>query len=386
MNFLTQLDLKDMAKEYKDFCVSIVMDTEKTITANLKNQQRFEALIKKSHNKLLKTKLSEEKIRKILIHASDLLSNDSFWHDGFDGLAVYSIKDSFEAYKLPFKPKETTTVSHFPYLLPLLFGFNDNYPFHVLVVDEGEIRLFKAGKFEIEEIELNLSYTNEKDYFNRTFQVEEIPGYRSEVAGGRTKGNEYIIYHGHGNAKDDNKIRAKEFFQSTKEELERKLSFSKYPLILAGHNFLIDIFRKANPKITTEEMSITLNPGPINIGFLHSQAMIVIEKLQKREYEHEKIKYCDAIGTSLTSTQPKEIFEDGKNGRIETLFVNIEIEHFGILDEKNNLLTVNLTNNEDDESLTNLACIIALQTDATVLTLNIDQMPENVPFCALYRY
>jgi hypothetical protein len=386
MDLLTPKDLKNLTTEHNDFCISITMPSPNTVTADILNKTTFMDLLKKAESKLRETKLSREEIAKRLKSGYDFVENDTIWHDGFNGLAVYIYNDNLTFYKLPFSIKERIEISHYYYLVDLVTGFFQNPNYNILIVDEGGVEIFIANRFSINQIEIEEPYSSESDYYNQRFINEEEQFYHVENRGGRNSKHEGVMMHGHGNAKDDRKIRAKRYFQTIEPIITKYLQTQSLPLVIAGHDYLVSIYKdvtKYHPILATH---ITLNPGPLDKNDLHTKANAIIDEDQKEAYKVSKNDYCNKISTELTTVWPEEIIKAGTTGKIDTLFYNKNLELFGFTEETENKMHVVVTNNDMDEDLTNLAILLALQNDSNIFPLSEKDMPQKVPFCALLRY
>jgi hypothetical protein len=187
--------------------------------------------------------------------------------------------------------------------------------------------------------------------------------------------------------KDDQKIRAKRFFQIVQPMVTKAIEVNgEAPLILAGHDFLVSIYQKINTYQNTIAAHTQINPGPISLDFLHSEGNKKYEEYRMEKQDEERIKFNNNLKIELTSGSPEEVIKGGQAGKIDSLFYNKNIELFGFTETKDENFQANVTNNQEDENLTNLAVIYALQNDAKIFPLTEDQMPIKVPFCARFRF
>lgn len=385
MDLLTPADLQKLSEEQKEICVSLIMPGEILVGGNLNNRTRFRNLVEKSKKILSETSLNKDKVEKFLAPAIDILNDDSFWQDQFTSLFVYLYSDGAITYKLPIEVSETVYVSHYFYILPLLGYFSGNVNFFLLSLDDGGTKFFEGDKYYLKDITTEAIRNVNLENLMENYEIEEEQLYHVENKGARSKKHEDVMYYGHGNAKDDKKIREKRLLEIIEAEVTKSLDGQISPLLLAGHQHLVSIYRKINKYHYLLPAALKIKSEYSDNKEIHEEALKIIKTVGINRLMDAKKSYCDLIGTGFTSADIEEVLRGIGEGRASDVFIEEDNYPFGSFVLENDKIQVTETNDVTDENLANLAAIFAIKTGTKIHFAEKKFMPER-GISATFRY
>src|SRR5512146_795940 len=135
--------------------VSIFMPTHRPGAEGQQDPIRLKNLVRQAEDRLIALGLRAPDARKLLGEPQKLLTDDLFWRDQQEGLALYCAPSFFRSYRLPLRFDETLVVSGRPYVRPILPLFTTQCRFFVLALSKQHVRLFSASRHAIREVPLN---------------------------------------------------------------------------------------------------------------------------------------------------------------------------------------------------------------------------------------
>lgn len=238
-------------------CVSLFMPTHRAGPETEQDRIRFRNLLQRAQDCLMERGVRRPEARELLRPAFELLENDIYWRHQGDGLAVYLSSTLFRSYRLPLNLSELVLVSedfHFKPVLPLLTG--DGH-FYVLALSQKQVRLLEGTRDTVNEIDLeqlpgSLAEALRYDDFERELQWHT----RTAPA---PHGERQAMFHGHG-TENQVKERILRYCQILNRGIIEFLQEEGSPLVLAGVDYLLPIYRQANTYPHLVEGGLTGNP------------------------------------------------------------------------------------------------------------------------------
>lgn len=335
--------------------VSILTPTQRSGKGGYyeEDKLRFKNNLKEAETKLLKRGLEEKKVEKFLSPASDLLEENEFWQHQSDGLAVYFNEEKFIYHTLPTSFYNLTYINDHFYIKPISSFFNNENRFFILVLSQNAIRFFEANSYSITSIKID-------DLVPESLEETERQVEKTESLQHHSAGNRNTIYHGHGGEKNYQSIAVEKFLREIDQGLMKMLHDEKAPLILAGVDELISMYKSINsyPHIVDEHVS-----G----NFDNEHEVLIQEKgwnkvknffQQGRLEKAEKFLFYKSKGKAHTNIE--EIIPLARQGRIDSLFTSSTQNIWGNFDE--NTLDVKI----HKEKQTNSACLLNLSVFYTM--------------------
>jgi hypothetical protein len=374
-------DLKMLTEEMNGPCVSILMPTQRTNAEQ--NRIRFKNLYRKAENMLAAMETGDVEVEKGMESAGGLLENHDFWQHQSDGFALFCADDSFQTYRLPIAFEELAVVTDHFHIKPLVPLVTSDARFYILAASQSRVRLFHCTRQAIREMELeampkNLSEALKYDDHEKQLQFH--------TGAGGTGGRRPAVFHGHGVGTDDAKDRILRYFREIDRSLSDVMRDEKSPLVLAGVDYLLPIYREANsyPHLLVE--GISGNPDEMEEKDLRDKAWDLIEPLVKEAQADAARRYHDLVGTGKTSRDLENIIVAAGDGRVELLFLAEDAQQWGRFDSEKGGMEVHRAQKPGDADLLNLAAVETLRKGGGVYVLAQGKVPDDAVAAALLRY
>jgi len=388
MDILTRDELRRLTRTPEGLSVSIYMPTHCTGFEIQQDPIRLKNLLGKAEERLLARGLRTPEARELLEPAEKLLQDSLFWQHQSDGLAIFLSSEEFRYYRLPFDFEELVVVTdrfHIKPLLPLLSG---DGRFYVLALSQNEVRLLQGTRHSVREIELeevppSLAEVLKFNDPEKRFQFHTM----TRTPGG--KGERPAIFHGHGVASaDDPKDYISRYFHRIDEGLHDLLQGEQAPLVLAGVDYLLPIYREANTYPHLVDEGIEGNPEELGAEELHEQAWAIVQPLFVAEQEEAAAQYRQraGAGSEQASNKLKEVVPAAYHGRVETLFIAVGFQQWGTFDPATNTVQVHEEAEPGDEDLLDFAAMQTLLNGGTVYAVEPQKVPDEALLAAVFRY
>jgi hypothetical protein len=381
MDLFTLEDFEKLSGIKGDNCISIYTPTHQS--GMEVNEGTDKLTFKNEVVKLKEQLIAEEKNPDILKPLYDLLEDDIFWKDQFNGLAIFLHESSLWKFRTPVPFSLFSMSGEFFMLSPLATLLSDNGFYYLLSLSRNGVRLFKNTKFTIDEINIK----------------EIVPGDMEEVMsvyefGKLTQGRKnYDQYHSthfytHGTGADADKY-IEEYFRQVDKGLEKVIKKDGAPLVLAGTDYLLPLYRKANTYKNLVEEGIPGNPDRLTEKEIHEKSLSVMKNILENPKKKSIERYRALAGTGKASYDLKTIVQASAQGRIESLFITKDQHIWGKFDEKNNLVEEHRQREPGDICLLNFAVTNTIVNSGKVYNFFTEQAPEEntgAAAFAVFRY
>lgn len=386
MDILTIKDLEELTNVDQDLFISIYLPTIRAGGADIKqNPIRLKQLLRIAENNLYTMDFRKAEVDDILEPGRRLLGETRFWQNQGDGLALFIYSGEVKYYRLPIEFKESITVSNKLYLKPLLPLFSGNGQFYIMALSKNEVRLFGCTRQTVRELEFEDAPRSMFD-----MQVDDDPGFNVPPrAAFNNVGRSALMYNtitqGGAIENEYEKNELTKYFRAIDAALVAMHEGEKIPLVLAGVEYLIPIYReKSNYPYITEEF-IRGNPELISGEQLHEKAWALVEPIftKGEQVAEEKFKQFLGQKNDMTLTSLEKIIPAAFNGQIESLFIDNEIDQWGKFDHDTNKLVVNDEEGVGNIDLMEYVSILTLSRGGKVYT---DKVPNEGTLAAVLRY
>ncbi len=383
MDLLNKEILKGLIQRPNGWCVSIYMPTQKAFPETKQNPIRYKNLLREAEERLSQVGLRSSERKNLLEPARTLLKQGFFWRHQSNGLAVFLSDQGFHHYRLPIKFEELLVVTDRFHIKPLLPYFINEIRFNILALSQNEIRLFQCTGQSIEEVPLEgipQSLTTALQYDDPEKQLQ----FRTQTSG--RSGKQVALFHGHGSGSEDAKNNILKFFQMVEQGLHPILNQEQVPMVLAGVDYLLPIYKEINRYPYLLEQGITGNPESLSADVLHKQAWTMVEPVFLTAREEAKGRYSQLSEGEQTTETLEEIVSRAYDGRIDILFVAVGIQQWGHFEPETHQVHLHLEAEPGDEDLLDFAAVHTFLNGGTVYALRPGEMPEGKSAAAIFRY
>lgn len=380
---LSKPDLKMFADQPSGVAVSLYMPTVQAGAETQQNPIRYKNLVREIETRLTALELESAAVQTVLEPFQPLLEDDDFWQHQSHGLAILRDSNLFKVYCLPVAFDELVVVSEQFHIKPLLSYLMGDGRFYVLALSQNAVRMLECTRDHAREIELDQVPQGLADTL-RYHDPEQQLQFHTGTTGGQ--GNRAAIYHGQGGGKDVSKAYLLEYFRQVDRGLHDILRDEQTPLVLAGVEYLQPIYREANTYGHLIESGITGNPDYLAIDALHERAWPLVEPIFLRAQEEAAAKYKQYAGSEQASDDLSAIVPAAYFGRIDTLFVALDIQQWGRFDRQTATVTLDDEEGEAAEDLLNAAALHTFLNGGSVYAVEPGAVPSSRSIAAVYRY
>lgn len=387
MDIITRENIEKLARKSDQFLISIYMPTHRVGREIQQDPIRMKNLLRRVREQLEDVGLRKPEIDELLKPVETLSSEATFWQHQSDGLAIFLTDKFVKYFRLPIKFDELLVIANRFHLKPLLPLLSRNGHYYLLALSQNQIRLLEGSLFSIDEIDLEEvpSSLQEALFYD---DPEKQLQYHTSTGSPGNIGARSSTFHGQGISEDDSKSNILRFFQKVDTGIMELLSSEQSPLVLAGVNYLIPIYREANQYPHLVETFIEGNPDELSAEKLHELAWKIVQPIFTSDLHQAMSLYRELSGSDngLTSTSLESIIPAAHYGRIDTLFVSLEKQVWGRFDASKNELVQKREYQINDQDLLDLAAIQTFMNGGIVYALEDEDMPDEVQLAAIFRY
>ncbi|WP_239121450.1 MULTISPECIES: hypothetical protein [Spirulina sp. CCY15215] len=379
MNLFTIDELTTLTTASNSTCISIYSPIERLGIETQQNPIRLKNLVRQAIEKLLALGMREQDAKELLQPIYEL-DNDDFWQHQSDGLAIFLSPHQFHYYCLPIAFPELTVVGDRFHIKPLLQLMSGDGTFSVLALSQNQVRLFQGTRYHLDEVELtdvptNIAAALQYDDSEKSLQVHT----------GSSQGNSGI-FHGQGAGNEDRKHDLLSYFRQVNNGLEYFFKNQQTPLILAGVDYLLPIYHEANTYAHLLPNGITGNPETLTLEELHTQAWQIAQPYFDLAKVSTISHYEELQGSEKTANTLEKVLSAAYFQRVETLFVPINKNVWGVFDPVGNSIQIHPQQETGDEDLLDLAALHTLTNGGTVYAVEQEDVPEHKAIAAILRY
>jgi hypothetical protein len=382
--FISKETLQELANYSSDCCISIYIPTHRSgVEVNEQMDSiAFKNSLQQIENNLKEREFDQARIAKILKPGYDLLRDEKFWYGLTEGLSFYISDGHFKFMRLLLSPPEKLVINSSFYLSPLVPYMLNNEYFYLLVLSKKQAKFFRANNFGMTQIEVP-ELPNGVDDVVHFEEKDDQKLFRTGSSGAGQGAN----YHGIGGGKPDDKENISMYLEEVDETLWKEiLNKENAPLLLAGVEYLLPIFRKVSHYKNIWEKNLTGSLEHTDDTQLYRQARDVMEPYFQEKVNKAKETFGNQSATTLTTTVPEEIIPAAFYSRVSQLFVQKNTEIWGTFDEKSNHLFIHNEHQNNDDSLLDKAILKTMMNGGEVFILEKNEMPNGAEIAALMRY
>jgi hypothetical protein len=385
MDILSSADVRSLIAQQGKWCVSLYMPTHRVGREQQQNPIRLKNLLAEAEVKLLANGIRRPEVKKLMEPAEQLLWDSNFWQHQGDGLAIFLSNDFFRVYRLPVEFEELLTIGSNIHIKPLLPLVGRGEKFYILAVSLNNVRLFEATLDSIQEITLN--FPTSMDEIVKIEDPERTWNYHMgsmDTSSGRGSAGSF---HGHG-ITDEEKTYVRRFLQTVNDGLHGLNADKNIPMVLAGVEYVLPIYRETSSYQNILADAIIGNPDRENVQELHEQALPIVrplfEESQKKAYE--KFEQLSGQNSDLATTELSTAIKAATFGQVETLFVPLGLQIWGRYDAENNKVIRGKESGAGNEDLLDYAATETILNSGQVFAVPREQMPGDGDLAVILRY
>ncbi len=364
---ITEHDLVRLLDQASGACVSIYLPTTPLPADMDKARIQLKNLRSEAFNELSQQGVRRPDAEAILLPVDELLDDESFWPYLSDGLAIYTCPSTHAVFRLPIAPEPSCRVSWRFILKPLIPLLTEDSVFYIMAISRNDLRLFEGTRHHIRE----LPSTELPSSMSEALKIRKRPSMSSS---GKIQGDE------------GQKKLYLQYFLQIDRLLRPVYAVHSEPLVIAGVDYLLPIFREASsyPHLVPE--GIVGSPEQLTAEELHAKALPLVEPIFTQPRREAIASYRALQGTGKTANDLEQVLTAALDGRVKTLFVNLEADRFGRFDTSTRKAVVRETPEAGDADLCAQAARLTYETGGQIFAGTPSELPEDRPLMAILRY
>ncbi|WP_448267525.1 baeRF3 domain-containing protein [Nostoc sp. DSM 114159] len=390
MQLISKEEIKTLIEQPKGNCVSIYMPTHPAGPEVRQDPIRFKNLVREAETRLIDAGLTQEDAI-ALLEKSQEIDNQEFWEQmGEQGLAIFISEDIFRYYPLPIDFQELVVVTDRFHIKPLLPILNGNGRFYILALSQQDVRFFEGTRYSINEVEVENLPKSVDEALQKDDTAKEGQ-FRIATSKGGTSNtfSQPGTFHGQGSPdRDKRQEDILQFFQIVDRALYEKLKLQKAPLVLAGVEYLLPLYRQANTYQHLMDEAIIGNPEILSAQDLHEQAWPIVEADFQKSQQAVLEQFHELFGgdTGKASNNLQEVISAAYYQRVDSLLVAVGQQQWGLFDPTSETVYLHPEKEAGDEDLLDFVAAHTLLNGGTVYAVPFEEIPYSTAVAAIYRY
>ena len=381
MDIFTRTELEQLMHKEQQWCISIYIPTHRTGTAAQQDPIRLKNLLAEAEKHLNARGVGRRDVDNMLEPASKLLRDSTFWQHQSIGLAIFLSSNRVRRYRLPLNFEELVVVEDHFHIKPLLPLFTGDGQFYILALSQNEIRLLNGTRDSVSEVDIGQVGGS---------LAEALPsGDYQAIFQHHTSSSASVTFHGQGGGSDESaKNELLRYFRLISDGLTEFLQEDRAPLVLAGVEYLLPIYKEANTYPNLIDMVIKGNPDLLRADELHKSAWNILEHHFQAAQEEAVAQYQQLAGqTSERATDTLEkIVPAAYHGQVETLLVAAGMQQWGVFNPVTSEIEIHDQMETGDEHLLDLAAVQTYLKGGMVYTMEPEKIPGRTSAAAVLRY
>lgn len=378
MAILTQERLRPLLQVKSGPCISIYLPTHRYHPGTEQDPIRFKNALKEAE-RLLSDRYSPQEIRALLDPVA-ALPNVEFWRHQADGLAVLRSRDVLEQFRLPLIMPELVVVAESFHVRPLIRCLNSNERYFLIALTQNGVSVYEGSMASLTPTEVpglpdSLSAFSDKSRHSRALSAH---------ATGRGSGSRQVHAAGGGETSTEGDLAP--YFRAIDRALQRALRHDTAPVILAGVEYYLPIYRQVSHLKNLADVIVGGSPDAMTPDELRSKAWSVAESVLRRNEELALEKYRRAAERKHTCETLEEVAREARRGRVRRLFLASGVRIWGTIDPITGQIhrTAAQQGSQDDDVLDDVAEAV-FQYGGDVITLPFDRVPNGREVAAELR-
>jgi hypothetical protein len=385
MDHLTDNNLTELTAHSQFPCISLYMPTKswQSLQALGEDKTRFRNLTAAVEKLLVARGVRPPAVADLVARLHEQTETPHVWRVAQRGLALFLSPALTRIFALPEAPPERAIVGDRFYLKPLLSHLGRSGPFYILATSENSTKLLAGNRYRLDEVDVPELPRNLDDALNIDTTREAVS---VMTTGGRGFGRRSAVFHGQGGARADHKAHLEAYFRQIDRALTPILRGANVPLIFAGVSYLYPLYRAINKYPYLLGECIAGNTDLYSHDELRQRAWGLVEPFYARSREMAAARFGRFHGTGRASDNVNELVWAARDGLIESLFVAIDGEQWGVIDGVRRTIEPAEANQPGAEELLDSITVQTFHNRGMVYVVNRSQVPGRELAAAVYRY
>jgi hypothetical protein len=172
------------------------------------------------------------------------------------------------------------------------------------------------------------------------------------------------------------------FFKAVERGVTAQLRNRTGPLVLAGVDYELAIYRRFNSYRPTLEDAVSGSPDGVPDRMLHERAMKVVTRTFSEPLQKAIMQVREHAGTPRSSTDPRTVVQAAFQGRVSDLLIAANAGYWGAWNHQ----TQEVEPHGRREELLNAAALETVRSGGHAFVLNESDMPVKAVAAAFFRF
>jgi hypothetical protein len=383
MEAITSNDLQELISVATGPCVSIFMPTHPAGREGQQDVVRLKNLVNSAEQQLIERGMRAPTARDLLAPILRLPSDGTTWLERKQSLAIFRSAEAFIYYRLDAQLQEAALVGPRFFVKPLLPAITNCPRFFILSVSRNRPRVLKATWTNVE----SLRPVGFPDNFDATLNLESADrGEQVHSATNVPLGKESGVFHGQGGYRDTLKAGITSYCQRMDTALRPVLRAHSWPLVLAGVEYELAIYRRVSEYDRIVDEMLLGNFDHTEDHALCAKALPIVQRHYDAARREKLARYQSIAGTKLASDQVDEVVIAAHEGRVDTLFADPRASLFGRYSAEMHGIELLETVTDPAHDLVEQAILETLRRNGSVYDAAPQDGSPTPPLRAIFRY
>ena len=377
---MTADDVASLLAKTGDTVVSIYLPTHRSGPQTRQDPIRLKNLVNEARIELVDLGMRGPEADAFLQPARALVDDHNYWQHQSGGLALF-LDDGMRAFRVQEEFEPRVVVGDAFHVKPLLRVMSRGEQFNVLALSENQVGLLWGTRERVGQVDLPGDVPESLAAALWFEDPERQLQFRQAARAGTGKG---AIFHGHGGGKDQPQEEIERFFRAVDGGV-RHLLRPNVPLVLAGVERLLPIYREVTSHDPVMDGEVTGNPDRLTPEELHEEAWEIVRPWFDRE-RRDVLEAIRAAADRRLDTVPEAI-EAARAGRVAAVLVASDAAVWGDPGTGAGAPEVHDDRRPGDRDL--LDVVVAetwTRSGGSVWVVPSEEIPDGAPVAALLRY
>jgi hypothetical protein len=344
-------------------CITLVMP----IPNPVEMADRLRSALRSIQEQLVESHTDTKTACGLLAPVERLVADLETSHMWANSLIAFRSPGAFRHYWMRERLKDVAVVGERFEIRPLLAALSREQRFHLLAIGRHHVRLFRSTAHSMEGVRLEGVVPQNMQQFLHTRQPDHL--LEDRMAAGPSVGSMQGVLFGTGSESEKEQDRFRHFLKEAERGVTKLLRRDAEPLILAGMEYDVAIYRQLNTYPHLLEQAIHGSPERLTAHNLHERAWEIVSQCPSEPLQKALADYRKQSGAALVFGDTGAILKAAAAGRVAGLFLS---ESAG-------------TPGQPDDPL-NMAALETVLHGGWAFALNPAEMPAKDSAAALLRF
>ncbi len=331
--------------------------------------------------RLIANAASEVAAGELLAAAARLVDDRDFWAHGSVGLAVLAGPEGTTAIRLSEPTGELAVVSDRFHLKPLVAARARRVEFDVLAISRHSVRFVDVTGSRAVEVEIPGMPTSMPEALRWDDRDPQLQSHSGSRAGG---GRLTATFHGQGSTSDARDVDLDRYLHMVDHAVADHRSGSTRPLVLAGVDDIVGVYRKLTRCAHVLDDVVAGNPDQLRAAELADRARRFVPPSAAEAERTARESFLGGAAATVRTVEQAVIAAAA--GQVASIFVPADCEYWGRYRSGHHLLEEHETRGPGDHDLADVAAIEALRHGGLVFVVPASDIPGGGTAAATLRY